>query len=146
MHRSLLRELQESRCFYCDREIRRGGDIDHFIPWRRYSLELGHNFVLAHQGCNSSKSDLLAAEEHLERWAERSLIHREELETGFGERDVLHDWPATRSIASLGLRPGAEGGGTGVGRKGGIEAALRGLAADPPGGRVPTMTDPAGAE
>ena len=99
VHRPLLRELQEGRCFYCHREIRTGGDIDHFIPWRRVSLELGHNFVLAHQACNSSKSDLLAAEEHLERWAERSLIQRNELETGFGERHVLHDWPATRRIA-----------------------------------------------
>ena len=99
VHRLLLRELQEGRCFYCHREIRTGGDIDHFIPWRRVSLELGHNFVLAHQACNLSKSDLLAAEEHLERWAERSLIQRNELETGFGERHVLHDWPATRRIA-----------------------------------------------
>ena len=50
--------------------------------------------------CNSSKSDLLAAEEHLERWTERSLIHRDELEEGFDERKVLHDWHATRQIAS----------------------------------------------
>ena len=95
----LLREVQEGRCFYCESEIKRGGDVDHFIPWRRYSLDLGHNFVLAHKGCNSSKSDLLAAEEHLERWAERSRSCREELEEGFDKRRILHDWPATRRIA-----------------------------------------------
>ncbi len=95
----LLREVQEGRCFYCESEIKRGGDVDHFIPWRRYSLDLGHNFVLAHKGCNSSKSDLLAAEEHLERWAERSRNCREELEEGFDKRRILHDWPATRRIA-----------------------------------------------
>ena len=42
----------------------------------------------------------LAAEGHLERWTERSLIYRNELEEGFDERKVLHDWPATRQIAS----------------------------------------------
>ena len=99
-YRPLLMHLQQGRCFYCGRGINRGGDVDHFIPWRRYALDLGHNFVLAHQGCNSSKSDLLAAEEHLERWTERSLIYRDELEEGFDQRKVLHDWPATRQIAS----------------------------------------------
>ena len=99
-YRPLLMDLQQGRCFYCERGINRGGDVDHFIPWRRYALDLGHNFVLAHQGCNSSKSDLLAAEEHLERWTERSLIYRDELEEGFDERKVLHDWPATRQIAT----------------------------------------------
>ena len=98
-YRPLLRDLQQGRCFYCERDIRSGGDVDHFIPWRRYALELGHNFVLAHQGCNSSKSDLLAAEEHLERWTERNRTCRGELEVGFDERKVLHDWPATRQIA-----------------------------------------------
>ena len=98
-HRSLLRDLQQARCFYCGRGINKGGDVDHFIPWRRYPLDLGHNFVLAHKKCNSSKSDLLAAEEHLERWTERSLIYGDALEEGFDERNVLHDWPATRQIA-----------------------------------------------
>ena len=37
------------------------GAVDHFIPWRRYPLDLGHNFVLAHSACNSSKGDRLAA-------------------------------------------------------------------------------------
>ena len=95
----MLREVQQGHCFYCDRGIKRGGDVDHFIPWRRYSLDLAHNFVLAHKGCNSSKSDLLAAEEHLERWAERSLTCRDELEEGFDKCKVLHDWPATLQIA-----------------------------------------------
>ena len=95
----LLREVQRGRCFYCGRGIKSGGDVDHFIPWRRYALDLGHNFVLAHQGCNSRKSDLLAAEEHLERWTERNRTRREELEEGFDERKVLHDLPATCQIA-----------------------------------------------
>ena len=68
-------------------------------PWRVYSLDLGHNFVLAHPGCNSSKSDLLAAEKHLERWTERTRTRRDELEEGFDQLRVLHDWPKSRQIA-----------------------------------------------
>ena len=34
--------------------------VDHFISWSRYTTDLGHNFVLAHPGCNSQKSDYLA--------------------------------------------------------------------------------------
>ena len=97
--RPLLREVQRGSCFYCGRGVKAGGAVDHFIPWRRYPLELGHNFVLAHRGCNSSKSDLLAAEEHLDRWAERTDACRDELEEGFEQLKALHDWPATRRIA-----------------------------------------------
>ena len=95
----LLRDLQQGRCFYCERDIKSRPDVDHFIPWRLYALDLGHNFVLAHRGCNSSKSDLLAAEEHLERWTERTRNRRDELEEGFDQLKILHDWPASRQIA-----------------------------------------------
>ena len=98
-YRPLLLEVQRGQCFYCESDLKARGDIDHFIPWRRYPLDLGHNFVLAHKGCNSSKSDLLAAEEHLERWTERSRVCREELEEGFDKLKALHDWSATRGIA-----------------------------------------------
>ena len=98
-YRPLLRDLQQGLCFYCESDIKSQADVDHFIPWRLYKLDLGHNFVLAHQGCNSSKSDLLAAEEHLERWTERNRTRQAELEERFDERKVLHDWPATRQIA-----------------------------------------------
>ncbi len=95
----LLSEVQRGRCFYCNDNIKSGGQVDHFIPWRRYALDLGHNFVLAHKRCNSSKSDRLAAEEHLKRWTKRNRSHRDELEIGFNEHNVLHDLPATYQIA-----------------------------------------------
>ena len=91
--------MQEGRCFYCERDIKSRADVDHFIPWRLYALDLGHNFVLAHQGCNSSKSDLLAAEEHLERWTLRNRARGEVLADSFDQLNILHDWPATRRIA-----------------------------------------------
>ncbi len=99
IYRPLLRDLQKGSCFYCGRGINKGGAVDHFIPWRRYSLDLGHNFVLAHYKCNSSKSDLLAAEEHLARWTKRNHTYSDALIEGFNQRNVLHNWPASRQIA-----------------------------------------------
>lgn len=96
--RGLLRDIQEGRCFYCSGSIRRGGHVDHFIPWSRYPLDLGHNFVLAHESCNSRKSNLLAAEEHLGRWSERNALGRQ-LQDLFGERAIAHDLGATNRVA-----------------------------------------------
>lgn len=56
-----LLDLQGRACFYCGGTIRDGGAVDHFIPWSRYPLDLGHNFVLAHASCNQDKRDMLAA-------------------------------------------------------------------------------------
>ena len=95
----LLRDVQEGSCFYCGRGVTAGGAVDHFIPLRRYQLDLGHNLVLAHKRCNSSKADLLAAEEHLDRWTARTHACRDELEEGFEQRKILFDWPATRQVA-----------------------------------------------
>lgn len=99
IQRRLLRDVQEGQCFYCDGAIRRGGHVDHFIPWSRYPLDLGHNFVLAHERCNSQKSNLLAAEEHLERWSERNTTLGGELGDAFEERGILHDLGATNRVA-----------------------------------------------
>lgn len=64
--------LQRAACFYCLGKIRGGGDVDHFIPWSRYPLDLGHNFVLVHASCNQDKRDMLAAPRHLQSWIERN--------------------------------------------------------------------------
>lgn len=97
--RKLLREIQEGRCFYCTGSIQSGGHVDHFIPWSRYPLDLGHNFVLAHDRCNSRKSNLLAAEEHLGRWTERNATLGGQLQDAFEEQRILHDLGATNRVA-----------------------------------------------
>jgi hypothetical protein len=51
------------------------GEIDHFAPWSRYPRDLAHNLVLAHKVCNRQKSDLLAAETHLDEWLLRNEAH-----------------------------------------------------------------------
>lgn len=71
----VLQELQDNRCFYCERPIRIGSPtVDHFIPWSRYPMDLGQNLVLADERCNSWKSDMLAAPAHLGRWRTRNAI------------------------------------------------------------------------
>ena len=60
-----LQDLQNNFCFYCHKKMARQADVDHFVPWSLYQLDLGHNFVLAHRTCNSAKRDLLASEDHL---------------------------------------------------------------------------------
>jgi HNH endonuclease len=66
-----LAEIQRGVCLYCERPVKQG-EIDHFVPWSRYPRDLAHNLVLAHRECNRRKSDLVAAEPHLERWMARN--------------------------------------------------------------------------
>ena len=70
--RELIRDHDGNRCFYCGGGIRGEAAVDHFIPWSRYRLDVGHNFVLADARCNAHKSDRLAAVDHAERWHERN--------------------------------------------------------------------------
>ncbi|WP_109488545.1 HNH endonuclease [Occallatibacter savannae] len=93
-----LRELQRNLCFYCQKPLRQA-DVDHFVPWALYPLDLGHNFVLAHKECNSAKRDLLASEEHLSTWVERNRSHGEELGNEFDRLGVIHNLGSTTRIA-----------------------------------------------
>jgi hypothetical protein len=90
-YKPVLIEYQGGRCFYCRRPLQDKTDVDHFIPWSRYPVDLGHNFVLAHGSCNTQKSDRLAAVEHLERWCERNMKHGQSLALAFQERNITHD-------------------------------------------------------
>jgi 5-methylcytosine-specific restriction endonuclease McrA len=94
----ILADVQQGRCFYCRRPLGGRGAVDHFIPWSRYAFDLGHNFVLAHDGCNAKKSDRLAAVEHLERWCERNVEQGAVLAERFDEKSLVHDLPASREI------------------------------------------------
>ena len=56
--RSIVRPFQLGKCFYCGGLLGdEPGHVDHFVPWARYPVDLGHNFVLAHASCNEKKSD-----------------------------------------------------------------------------------------
>jgi hypothetical protein len=96
--RGLLLELDGNRCFYCDSAIRGEPVVDHFVPWARYPLDLGHNYVLADARCNGGKADRLAAFDHLSRWCERNA--RPDRVEAFERRLVPHDAAVTRRVAS----------------------------------------------
>jgi hypothetical protein len=97
--RPALVKIQGSSCFYCGRSLGSAGDVDHFVPWARYPVDLGHNFVLAHSGCNSAKGALLAAEPHLARWAERNRDAGLALGEACDGARMLHNLEASEQIA-----------------------------------------------
>jgi hypothetical protein len=94
----ILRKVQEDRCFYCDGKLADAADVDHFIPWARYPVDLGHNFVLSHQRCNNAKRDQLAATDHLERWCRRNEEHGTGLAADFDEHVLPNDVAASQRI------------------------------------------------
>ncbi len=75
-----LLDLQAGRCFYCDKVVDSRADVDHFLPWSRYADDGLDNLVVAHTGCNASKSDFMAAASHVERWRARLREHDDALE------------------------------------------------------------------
>jgi 5-methylcytosine-specific restriction endonuclease McrA len=99
VYRPILMDVQHGTCLYCQKKLSRQAQVDHFIPWSRYSADLGHNFVLAHDKCNNAKSDYLAAERHLAGWAERNRLHQDELRSRLQEAGLPCDWSATVQIA-----------------------------------------------
>lgn len=96
---AVLREHQSGECFYCSRRVSGTGDLDHFIPWSRYPLDLGHNFVYAHKGCNNAKRDHLAAVSHLEHWRVQNLDEGNRLARVFDEAGLSNDLERSLLIA-----------------------------------------------
>jgi hypothetical protein len=97
--RAIFRDHQANRCFYCEQRVTGNGALDHFIPWVRYPVDLGHNFVFAHSGCNRYKRDCLAHPEHLARWREQNLDCANQLGKRFDNVVLPHDADRTRRIA-----------------------------------------------
>ncbi|WP_042885504.1 HNH endonuclease [Cupriavidus necator] len=73
-----LRLVDGAKCFYCGSAVA-NMDVDHFIPFTLYPRDLAHNFVVAHPECNRSKSDMLAAKRHLEKWLQRLELRSDDL-------------------------------------------------------------------
>lgn len=97
----ILQQVQHGECFYCRRPLREENiHVDHFVPWSRYPVDLGHNFVLAHATCNSKKSDRLAAEEHLDRWAFRQRTLGEQMTAEFTRHGIVSDVKSSARIAN----------------------------------------------
>lgn len=74
----VLLDIQNGKCFYCKKSLNINVEIDHFIPFAKYSNDLAHNFVAAHSSCNNAKRDHLAAITHRDSWYEQNiLIHNQ---------------------------------------------------------------------
>lgn len=99
VYRPILMDVQNGICLYCQKNLSNNTEVDHFIPWSRYPADLGHNFVLAHKGCNNAKSDYVAGEEHLAAWSERNRLHQEVLKSRLQEAALPCDWSASIQIA-----------------------------------------------
>jgi len=109
--RDILTDLQRGTCFYCGVNIKGQPEVDHFIPWAVYPLDLGHNFVLADRRCNSAKRDLLAATNHLEKWVRRNTEYGSILGAAFEHAGVAHSLPSTLRVARWAYGHAAAGGG-----------------------------------
>lgn len=97
--RGPLLDLQEGRCFYCDKRIATGAEVDHFLPWSRYPDDGLDNLVATHPGCNASKRDFLAAAEHVERWRSRAAGLADDLVTIARESGWRRDDARTLAVA-----------------------------------------------
>ena len=106
--KAVLLEIHGRKCFYTNKPLRGEMAVDHFIPWSRYSVDLGHNFLLTSRSVNSQKADNLAAEAHLERWLGFCLDHRKQLESEFQTRKLPHNLPASLAIAEWSYETVAE--------------------------------------
>lgn len=109
--REILEEVQSGICFYCGKEMRKTGHVDQFVPWSRYPVDLGHNFVVAHPSCNSAKADHLAAADYLAGWTDRNQGHQEQLAVEFSGRGILHDLPTSVRIANWAYQLAFDAGG-----------------------------------
>jgi hypothetical protein len=74
-------------------------EVDHFISWSRYPVDLGHNFVLADKRCNSQKRDRLPSYEHLCTWVERNHKHGIQLTEEFNRQGITANLAASERIA-----------------------------------------------
>lgn len=93
-----LADAQNGQCLYCGRRVA-SGEIDHFVPWSRYPRDLAHNLVLAHKECNRQKSDLLAAESHLDHWLKRNQANGPAISEAARTANIIVDRLATVSVA-----------------------------------------------
>ncbi len=97
--RPVLFEVQNGTCLYCTKAVTDGLEVDHFIPWSRYPVDLGHNFVLAHARCNAKKKDHLAAVQHYHAWFARNRDHDQALRERFQQTALPHDLQTSLGIA-----------------------------------------------
>ena len=106
-----LRKITNT-CFYCGKSVTEA-EVDHFIPHSLYPRNLAHNFVLADPACNRSKSDTLAARQHLSKWLEFVQSNADNLSQIGYDAGIIADEDSMDSVARWGyanaVASGAQG-------------------------------------
>jgi hypothetical protein len=98
--RPVLMEIQGGACFYCGSGLKpMNTEVDHFIAWARYPVDLGHNFVLADRACNGKKRDRLPAVFHLAAWTKRNERFGAQIRAGLKERGIVAELAASNQVA-----------------------------------------------
>lgn len=87
-----LLDLQAGRCFYCENEIRKKREIDHFVPWSQSGDDGLFNLVASCAKCNNSKRSILAGADFLDSLINRNGTWASDLTSLSNERS----WPADR--------------------------------------------------
>lgn len=136
--------ITDGFCFYCRRKTQGSPQLDHFIPWSQYAVDLGHNFVVSCATCNSSKRNYLPGLELLERWSGINLRGGQQLTVALERAGLQSDMTRTYRVAEWAYESAEQVGATlwdGVGSLSQVRAAWRsalgpppayGLAAEPP--------------
>ena len=106
----LLAPMQDQRCFFCQQDLHKKGDVDHFIPWSRYPRDTALNFVLAHKECNTDKRDLLAGGAHLDRWLERNAREGATIAGQLQQAGFVSEPGVATMVASWAYREGVSAG------------------------------------
>lgn len=95
-----LGDLQEGRCFYCNRPLTLSRSaVDHFLPWSRWPNDAVENLVIADRDCNGRKSDRVAGPLPLGRWARRLGEHGADLAAMAASTGWRSDASRTLSLA-----------------------------------------------
>ena len=98
--RPVLMDIQRGACFYCRTTLKPATtDVDHFIAWARYPIDLGHNFVLADRACNNKKRDRLPAVDHLALWTERNASYGDQIGAALEARGIVAELAASNQVA-----------------------------------------------
>lgn len=105
--RDFLLDHQSGKCFYCNNAASSDSDVDHFIPWKKYPRNLAQNLVLACPNCNRSKSDLLAAKKHLDKWLDK-VLSNDERSQEINKIGFISDRECTYKVSSWAYTNGVE--------------------------------------
>ena len=72
----ILTQVDESKCFYCERQLddNRDTHVDHFIPWSFLLCDPMWDLVLSCARCNLAKSDRLPDRVFLEKLCSRGVL------------------------------------------------------------------------